>query len=165
MATGHFAPDRLQSGAPPLSNISFLFNKATFFYINKKLCRKWKIEQNKISKECLTLCQFFLLFILNFRIFSIPLIKSESIVVFLFSSRKKILYCKKKEQIQCCSWLPLVGEWRCISKSHMFLFVCLFVFFNNNIKIVRRTFGNGFIEPLKFMTIIWGVLTMISNYH
>ena len=27
--------------------------------------------------------------------------------------------------------------------------------------IVRRTFGSGFIEPLKFMTIIWGVN---SNY-
>ena len=34
-----------------------------------------------------------------------------------------------------------------------------------SIIIVRRTFGSGFIEPLKFMTIIWGVLTMISNYH
>ena len=31
--------------------------------------------------------------------------------------------------------------------------------------IVRRTFGSSFIEPLKFMIIIWGVLTMISNYH
>ena len=31
--------------------------------------------------------------------------------------------------------------------------------------IVRRTFGSGFIEPLKFTTIIWGVLNMISNYH
>ena len=39
--------------------------------------------------------------------------------------------------------------------------ICL----NYSIIIVRRTFGSGFIEPLKFMTIIWGVLTMISNYH
>ena len=30
--------------------------------------------------------------------------------------------------------------------------------------IVRRTFGRTE-EPLKFMTIIWGVLTMISSYH
>ena len=34
-----------------------------------------------------------------------------------------------------------------------------------SIIIVRRTLGSGFIEPLKFMTIIWGVLTMTSNYH
>ena len=31
--------------------------------------------------------------------------------------------------------------------------------------IVRRTLGSSFIEPLKFMTVIWGVLIMISNYH
>ena len=34
-----------------------------------------------------------------------------------------------------------------------------------SIIIVRRTFGSGFIEPLKFVNIIWGVLAMISNYH
>ena len=34
-----------------------------------------------------------------------------------------------------------------------------------SIIIVRRTFGSGFIEPLKFVNLIWGVLAMISNYH
>ena len=27
-----------------------------------------------------------------------------------------------KYQIQCCNWLLLIGEWRCILKSHMFYF-------------------------------------------
>ena len=39
------------------------------------------------------------------------------------------------------------------------------VFFKYSVIIDRRTFGSSFIEALKFMTIIWGVLTMISNYH
>ena len=36
--------------------------------------------------------------------YSVPLIKSESIVFFLFSSRKKKNHILKKKQIQCCSW-------------------------------------------------------------
>ena len=75
---------------------------------------------------CLTLYQYFLLFILNFKIFSTPIQKRiHRRVIFLLSFRKKS-YIEEK-QIQCCSWLVLVGEWRSI-KSHMFLFFFKIIF-------------------------------------
>ena len=42
------------------------------------------------------------------------------------------------------------------------LLVTMFKIFNNNCPTYLR---ERFVEPLKFMTIICGVLTMISNYH
>ena len=73
--------------------------------------------------------QYFLLLSLIILGYSVLLIKSESIVIFLFSSRKKS--CIEEKAIQCCSWLLLVGKWR----YHMdvsYVFVCLFVFFFQN---------------------------------
>ena len=60
-----------------------------------------------------------------------------------------------------CKGMWCLNTARLVS-PHFKQFQCL----NYSIIIVRRTFGSGFIEPLNwFMTIIWGVLTMISDYH
>ena len=128
MATGYFAPDRLQPGAPPLSNI-FLFNKATliFFLHQQRIVPKMEDRtESKFSKECLTLYQYFLLFILNFRIFSTPNKIRINYSYFFGSVLEQKSYFEEKA-IQRCSWLLFVGEWGFI-KSQMF-FVCLFVCF------------------------------------
>ena len=126
MATGYFAPDRLQPGAPPLSNI-FLFNKATliFFLHQQRIVPKMEDRtEPKFSKECLTLYQYFLLFMLNFRIFSTPNKIRINYSYFFGSVLEQKSYFEEKA-IQRCSWLLFVGEWGFI-KSQMF-FVCLFV--------------------------------------
>ena len=86
--------------APPLNNI-FLFNKATFFYINETLCRKWKIEQNKIFKGSLNAVSIFsTLYPKLISGYPVPTVKSESIVVFFSVLEKKNPTMKKKTQIQ-----------------------------------------------------------------
>ena len=60
LATGHFTPDRLQPGAPRLSNI-FLFNKETliFFLHQQRIVPKMKdrTEQNfqRIAERCINI--------------------------------------------------------------------------------------------------------------
>ena len=79
----------------------------------------------KFSKECLTLYQYFLLFMLNFRIFSTPNKIRINYSYFFGSVLEQKSYFEEKA-IQHCSWLLFVGEWGFI-KSQMF-FVCLFAF-------------------------------------
>ena len=103
LATGHFASDRLQPGAPPFSNI-FLFNKATFFFLHQpplpppprprqqKIVRKMEDRTaQKFQRGALTLYQYFLLLVLSFSIFSTP----NKIRINSFSARKKSYFEEK----------------------------------------------------------------------
>ena len=108
MATGHFAPERLQPVAPQLRNIYFLIKQPSFFFcINKKLCPTWKVEQNKSFKGVLNAVSIFFTL---YPKYSVPPNKIESIVIiFFFCSVLEKNPVLNKKQIQCCSLLLYQG--------------------------------------------------------
>ena len=127
MATCHFPPRQTQPRTLPPSNI-FPFWWSNFFTSTKNCSGNGRWNRTKFSKECLTLCQFFLFSILNFRILSTPdkiRINSYYYYYFFFSSRKKTPILKKK-QIRCCSWL-LFSRWM----EKYYVFVCFLFFLNH----------------------------------
>ena len=126
LATGHFAPDRLQPRAPPLNNI-FLFNKATliFFLHQRRIVPKMEDRTEQNFQRSIAVSLFSILYA-KFLGYSVPLIKSESIAIFLAQFQKKNPILKKKKFNAAVGYFSQVNgdtlSLRC------FLFVCLFAF-------------------------------------
>ena len=112
MATGHVAPDPLSQGRPCLVIFSFFIKLLSFLHQQQIVQQMEDRREQNFQRSALY--QYFLLFILYFRIFS-TCIKMRINSYFLHSVLEKISYIeKRKKQIQCCRWLLLIGEWRYI---------------------------------------------------
>ena len=112
MATGHVAPDPLSQGRPCLVIFSFFIKLLSFLHQQQIVQQMEDRTEQNFQRSALY--QYFLLFILYFRIFS-TCIKMRINSYFFHSVLEKKSYIeKRKKQIQCCSWLLLIGEWRCI---------------------------------------------------